>query len=110
MVRRAAVNTAEGYHMPAEQFTAMTAAMMELAMRGSREEGLVMRIAKAGGIKEVTKDLTRLRTYAKKQGLVRAPRPPKAGGAAAPGGKRKRKKKGSSASDGEQGAGAGAEG
>jgi hypothetical protein len=77
MSKRAVVNTADGYAMPAEAFERMRAAMMELAMRGSKEEQLVMRIAKAGEIKEITKQLTTLRNYGKKMGLIRAPRPPK---------------------------------
>jgi hypothetical protein len=87
MSKRPAVNTADGYAMPAEAFERMRAAMMELAMRGSKEEQLVMRIAKAGEIKEITKQLTTLRNYGKKMGLVRAPRPPRD----TPKGKRKRK-------------------
>ena len=87
MSRVKAVNTADGYALSAEAFERMRAAMMELAMRGSKEEQLVMRIAKAGEIKEVTRQLTTLRNYGKKMGLIRAPRPPKA----APKGKGRRK-------------------
>lgn len=96
MARRTEVNTADGFTMSADAYRRMTATMFELAMRGSTQEGIVMRIAKAGEIKDVTKQLTTLRTYAKKQGLVRAPRPPKDAGK----GKRKRKGAGGSATDG----------
>jgi hypothetical protein len=97
MAREKHVNTADGYAMPAEAFERMRAAMMELAMRGSKEEQLVMRIAKAGEIKEVTKQLTTLRNYGKKMGLVRAARPPKD----APKGKRKRKSAGATGGEAE---------
>jgi hypothetical protein len=82
MAKRPEVNTADGFALSPEAYTHMKAAMMELAMRGSREEAIVMRIAKAGAITEVTKDLIRLRNYGKKMGLVRAPKPPKGEGKA----------------------------
>jgi hypothetical protein len=79
MSRRAAVNTADGFVMSAEAYERMKGAMLELAMRDNKNEAAVMRIAKAGEITEVTKHLTTMRNYAKKQGLVRAPKPPKDG-------------------------------
>lgn len=98
MSRRGAVNSAEGFTMDADAYKHMVDSMMELAMRGSKEEGLVMRIAKAGGIAEVTKQLGRLRVYAKKQGLIRAPRA--ASGLPAPGKGSKRSKKRTRANNG----------
>lgn len=77
MARRSDVNTVDGFTIEPARYNAMTGAMMELAMRDGKSEALVMRIAKAGNITEVTKQLTRLRVYAKKQGLVRAKKEPR---------------------------------
>src|SRR5258708_4738725 len=50
--------------------------MIELAFRGSEQEALVLRIAKAGEVAEVVKHITRLRLYAKKMKPgVRPPAP-----------------------------------
>jgi hypothetical protein len=44
----------------------MVETMIELAMRNAPTEAIVLRCAKAGGVKEVVKHITRMRVYAKK--------------------------------------------
>jgi hypothetical protein len=44
----------------------MVETMIELAMRNAVTEAIVLRCAKAGGVKEVVKHVTRMRNYAKK--------------------------------------------
>jgi len=49
-----------------EQYTHMVNTMIELANRDHPTEAIVLRIAKAGGVNEVVKHITRLRVYLKK--------------------------------------------
>lgn len=62
--------TAGEYHIPAANYDAMVETMIELAMRNAATEGIVLRCAKAGGVKEVVKHVTRMRNYAKKHRIV----------------------------------------
>jgi hypothetical protein len=52
--------------IPLQQYEAMVETMIELAMRNAPTEAIVLRCAKAGGVKEVVKHITRMRVYAKK--------------------------------------------
>lgn len=73
-------STGGAYTISSEAYHAMVATMQELAFRGREEESLVLRIAKAGDIKEVVKHITRLRKYGKthaKEQPAPQPAPPK---------------------------------
>lgn len=56
----------ESVSVPRADYDAMVETMIELAMRNSVTEAIVLRCAKAGGVKEVVKHITRMRVYAKK--------------------------------------------
>lgn len=86
----------EGVTLTPEKYQHAKDVMQELAFRGPKEEALVMRIAKACDFTEVMTQIKKLRIYAKKQGLVRAPKGK--GDGSAP---KKRKKKGQAGNGGE---------
>ena len=58
--------TTDGVVIPLEAYQHGIAVMDELAFRGPHEEGLVMRIAKAFGMKDAMKTIIRRRMYLKK--------------------------------------------
>lgn len=74
MAKRTAAASGEMVNISRAKYDAMTNTMLELAYRGEMQEALMMRAAKAGGIDEVTKEISRRRMYAKKQGMVRSSR------------------------------------
>lgn len=86
----------EGVTIDAATYHKLSNLLDELAFRGPKEEAIVMRIAKAAGFNEVMTRIKKLRIYAKKQGLVRAPKP-KADGKAP----KKRSRKGSAPQEGD---------
>lgn len=71
MAKRKTATDGDTLAISADNYRNMVNVMLELAFRGEEQEGIIMRAAKAGGITEVTKEITRRRMYAKKQGFVR---------------------------------------
>lgn len=75
MPKKKAIDNGEAVNISRKAYNAMVETMLELAFRGEQQEAVIMRAAKAGDIHEVTKEITRRRMYAKKQGMVRATKP-----------------------------------
>ena len=59
-------SSGEVVELDRDRYDRMVETMRELAFRGPKEEGIVLRIAKSGGITEAVKGIVRLRLYAKK--------------------------------------------
>lgn len=66
MAKRKAVSSGTMVQVPQERYDAMVETMKELAARNTNSEAIVLRCAKAGGVKEVVKHITWLRNYIKK--------------------------------------------
>lgn len=66
MSKKKASSSGSMVQVPQEQYSAMVETMKELAARNTGSEAIVLRCAKAGGVKEVVKHITWLRNYIKK--------------------------------------------
>jgi len=71
MSKKKQPHNGEAVNISRDNYDAMVSTMLELAFRGPEEEAVIMRAAKAGDITPVTKEISRRRMYAKKQGMVR---------------------------------------
>lgn len=92
MARTKLIGGAGNVEIPSAHYEAMVDTMKELAARNANTEAIVLRCAKAGGVKEVVKHIIWMRNYMKKHAK---PQPAHAteDGEDKPKGKKKGKKK-----------------